>query len=109
MHLTFQAVREQQEAEEMQKKMGLDDEDDSLVMMLKVTNACPNEWNSQVFTSFALWLIFLSLWFFLCSKGSSPESRILTVSCLTWKQNTPKKVPNPKKGKKQKSKMFHIS
>lgn len=36
LQLTFQADRERQEAEEMQKEMGLGEEDDSLVMMLKV-------------------------------------------------------------------------
>ena len=36
LQLTFQADRERQEAEEMQKEMGLGDEDDSLVMMLQV-------------------------------------------------------------------------
>lgn len=35
----LQAARERQEAEEMQKEMGLGDQDDSVVMMLKVTNA----------------------------------------------------------------------
>lgn len=35
--MTFQADRERQEAEEMKKEMGMGDEDDSLVMMLKVT------------------------------------------------------------------------
>lgn len=36
LQLTFQADKERQEAEEMQKEMGLGDQDDSLVMMLQV-------------------------------------------------------------------------
>lgn len=42
---TFQAAKEQQEAEEMQKEMGLGEEDDSLVMMLKVTKANAHVWS----------------------------------------------------------------
>lgn len=36
---TFQADRERQEAEEMQKEMGLGDQEESLVMMLQVTKS----------------------------------------------------------------------
>lgn len=36
--LAFQADKERKEAEEMQKELGLGDQDDSLVMMLQVTN-----------------------------------------------------------------------
>lgn len=41
--------------------------------------------------------------YFFFSKNRSPESRISTVSCLTWKQNIPRKVGNLKEEKKQKS------
>lgn len=34
----FQADREQEEAEEMQKELGLCEQDNSLVMMLQVSN-----------------------------------------------------------------------
>lgn len=54
MYLTLQADRERQEAEEMQKKMGLDDQDDSLVMMLKVTNACADVRKFQGYSLFIL-------------------------------------------------------
>lgn len=33
------------------------------------------------------------------SKDRRAGSRIITVSCLTWKPNTPKKVANPKEGR----------
>lgn len=36
LHLNFQADKERQEAEEMQKELGLGSENDSLVMMLQV-------------------------------------------------------------------------
>lgn len=38
--ISLQADRERQEAEEMRKEIGLDDQDDSLVMMLQVKNEC---------------------------------------------------------------------
>lgn len=38
LRLAFQADKERKEAEEMQKELGLGDQDDSLVMMLQVTN-----------------------------------------------------------------------
>lgn len=103
LYLLFQADRERQEAEEMQKEMGLGDEDDSLVMMLKVTNTSPNV---KCWMLLSLLLICTSPF---CSKDSSPERRILTVSCQIWKQNTPKKVPNPQKEKRQKNKHITVS
>lgn len=38
LNVTFQADKERQEAEELQKEMGLSDQDDSLVMMLQVSS-----------------------------------------------------------------------
>lgn len=45
-HLTLQADKERQEAEEMQKELGLGDQSDSLVMMLQVRNQLLNMFKS---------------------------------------------------------------
>lgn len=58
LQLTFQADRERQEAEEMQKEIGLGDEDESLVMMLQVTKVSAYVWSCSI--CFSLLKPFLS-------------------------------------------------
>lgn len=85
----------------MQKELGLGDQDDSLVMMLQVT-IIHAKWCG------VCWFLFSTiLTFSFSSNDRSPESRILIVFCLTWKQNTPKAVGNPK-GLRSKKLQAHV-
>ena len=51
--LSFQADREREEAEEAQKELGLGEEEDSLVMMLKVTTAHTHTYVTNRFRGFS--------------------------------------------------------
>lgn len=98
--MTFQAAKEQKEAEEMQKQMGLGQEDSSLVAMLQVTNAYTRAYG--IGKRFVCVSLSKNPSLSFSSKDRSPENRISTASCPTWKQNTPKKVGKPKEGKSEK-------
>lgn len=104
LHLNLQADKERQEAEEMQKELGLGSQSDSLVMMLQVKQ-------KSTFTIFEFasllssdQTLLLSLFY---SNDRSPESRISTVSCLIWNQSTRKKG-KVEKQKKQRSETLQI-